>query len=84
MFAIELTPETLPKITEALDFTEEELYMLKMYQDRKILWYFIRGYQTPTGGLEPWAILPCFVFINRFEYDPITIKTDFDLIVRKD
>jgi hypothetical protein len=86
MFAILIAPTNLPKLLANHHMTEKYYnYGIKTYLTQKSnnKWYYISGYVDTRGVLKDFAVLPQYILDDNFEYDPIKIKTDWDLIVRK-
>jgi hypothetical protein len=84
MFAILIAPTNLPKLLENHHMTESYYnHGLKPYLTQESNWYYISGFVNARGVLKDFAILPQYFLDRDFEYDPIKIKTDWDLIVRK-
>lgn len=84
MFAILLNEENLQKIFD-LDPTlnETDKHGIEVYINRPQRWYYIRGYVSSRGGVPTTSILPQYTLDKEFEYNPVKIQTDWDLIVRK-
>lgn len=83
MFAILITFENLPKILEHQQtVTFPHLYE-EVYLKSARSWYYVRGYVAENGKFVEWACIPEYVLVEKFEFDPYKIDTDWDQIVRK-
>lgn len=86
MFAIKITEENMEKIKEAMPMLHGP-YLRAIeakYMDRRVPWYFIRGYVDQRGRLHLFNLLPVFILDQHFEIDTEKAKTDWDQIVRKE
>jgi hypothetical protein len=82
MFAILITEENMPKILQDRhDLDANTVGWFTTLFNKK--WWFISGYVDHRGILHSWSVLPLSYTKRYFEYDPIKIQTDWDLIVRK-
>lgn len=81
MFAILISEENLPKILETPTLTDRDIAFLKTCCGKQR--YFVTGYVTGRGRFLPWIFFFQKAFEQKFEYDPTTIQTDWDQIVRK-
>ncbi len=83
MFAILCNKDNLEKIVESGALDEMQIEAVKRYyipDSRDEV--FITGYVNRRGRVMPWAVLPMLIFKQSFDYDPIKIQTDWDIIVR--
>lgn len=81
MHAILITPDTIDKIKDTRLLTLQEFEALKrLHLHRNSV--FITGFVPRIGPQVPWTILPDFMLEEHFEYNPLTIRTDWDQIVR--
>lgn len=85
MFAIQISTETAPKISQsdALSSTDKDMIAKLYLAPRRFAWYLITGYVDHHGGVRDWAVLPEPTFVRHFDFEPEKIKTDWSQIVRK-
>lgn len=82
MFAIEITIENMPKIRQSEVLSDKDITSLELYLRSPKVWYLVRGYVPSRGAPVDWVILPAYKFEKDFDYHPIKIKTNWDLIVK--
>jgi hypothetical protein len=81
MFAIQLSEENVPKILErGFEERDFETYLGLT----RVVAFFISGYVDRMGKVHPFGIVPFYILVRDFEFDPEAIKTDWDQIVRKE
>lgn len=80
MRAILINEETLEKIAaEELDDIWKPVIQMSIGRRR----YLITGFYSQRTRQPRPAILPERLFRQLFEFDPVKIQTEFDLIVRR-
>lgn len=82
MFAILFSEENLGKILEHNETVDSAPVYPDVYLNHKNDWYYIRGYVTNRGKVVDYAVIPEYLFVKVFDYNPEKIKTDWDIIVR--
>ena len=83
MFAMLITSENLPKITEESSSDYADRKTMDTYLALSERWYAITGYTSQFGEFFPLTVLQQYILDHSFQYDPVKIQSDWDQIVRK-
>lgn len=83
MFILKITEENMDKIMEILPDHYVGV-IRRLYIDRTIPWYFIRGYISASGRTHLYNILPVYVADQVLHYDTEKANTDWDICTRKE
>lgn len=84
MFAILIAEENMAQIRQVKALTERDAPSLNRYIYARRNFYLIRGYVDLHGRVIDWAVLPAYIFQRHFDYDPVKIQTEWNIITRKD
>lgn len=81
MFAVKILSETWKLILERDVIPPTELESVKRYYlDQEYV--LITGATDQRGRVEEFTILPIYVFAKHYEYDPVAIQHDWDIVVK--
>ena len=85
MFAIEINQENLALIKSQVPALAYAMHAIERFVQNKNTWYLVSGYvSNMTGSLLDWAVLPEYMLVKRFNFNPDVICHDWDQIVRKE